>query len=450
MWGKNNSKKGRISPYNLILLSFFIIILFGGTLLSLPVSTADGQGTRWIDGVFTAASAVCVTGLVVNDVSSVYSLYGKTLILVLIQIGGLGVITLSFLIVILISKKIGYGAKKVLQEDMNAESTFKIQDFVKKIAVTVFSIELAGAFFLFFEFIQKLSFTEALYYAVFHSVSAFCNAGFALYPDNLLSFQGSVIINLVIPFLIIAGGIGFAALIDIYRYISKKDRRLALTTKMVIFITLILVIAGTFLTFVFEYSNTGTIGNLSIMGKLGASFFQSITTRTAGFNTVSMPDLRHATVLLYVVLMFIGASPGSTGGGIKTTTFGVILLGVVNTLRNAGNIEIGKRKISWDVFNKAIVISFISIIYINVVLLFLIEVEKNIPFIDLLFEVVSAFGTVGLSRDLTPLLKDSSKWLLILTMFLGRVGPLTMAMAMTGRIIKKEKFRYPEENVLIG
>ena len=450
MWGKNNSKKVRISPYNLILLSFFIIILFGGTLLSLPVSTADGQGTRWIDGVFTAASAVCVTGLVVNDVSSVYSLYGKTLILVLIQIGGLGVITLSSLIVILISKKIGYGAKKVLQEDMNAESTFKIQDFVKKIAVTVFSIELAGAFFLFFEFIQKLSFTEALYYAVFHSVSAFCNAGFALYPDNLLSFQGSVIINLVIPFLIIAGGIGFAALIDIYRYISKKDRRLALTTKMVIFITLILVIAGTFLTFVFEYSNTGTIGNLSIMGKLGASFFQSITTRTAGFNTVSMPDLRHATVLLYVVLMFIGASPGSTGGGIKTTTFGVILLGVVNTLRNAGNIEIGKRKISWDVFNKAIVISFISIIYINVVLLFLIEIEKNIPFIDLLFEVVSAFGTVGLSRDLTPLLKDSSKWLLILTMFLGRVGPLTMAMAMTGRIIKKEKFRYPEENVLIG
>ncbi len=450
MWGKNNSKKGRISPYNLILLSFFIIILFGGTLLSLPVSTADGQGTRWIDGVFTAASAVCVTGLVVNDVSSVYSLYGKTLILVLIQIGGLGVITLSSLIVILISKKIGYGAKKVLQEDMNAESTFKIQDFVKKIAVTVFSIELAGAFFLFFEFIQKLSFTEALYYAVFHSVSAFCNAGFALYPDNLLSFQGSVIINLVIPFLIIAGGIGFAVLIDIYRYISKKDRRLALTTKMVIFITLILVIAGTFLTFVFEYSNTGTIGNLSIMGKLGASFFQSITTRTAGFNTVSMPDLRHATVLLYVVLMFIGASPGSTGGGIKTTTFGVILLGVVNTLRNAGNIEVGKRKISWDVFNKAIVISFISIIYINVVLLFLIEIEKNIPFIDLLFEVVSAFGTVGLSRDLTPLLKDSSKWLLILTMFLGRVGPLTMAMAMTGRIIKKEKFRYPEENVLIG
>lgn len=450
MWGKSNYIKGSISPYTFILMSFFIIILFGGTLLSLPFSTANGQGTRWIDGIFTAASAVCVTGLVVNDVSSVYNLYGKTLILLLIQIGGLGVITLSSLIIILISKKIGYRAKKLLQEDMNAESTFKIQDFVKKIAVTVFIIELVGGFFLFFEFIQKLSFIEAVYYAVFHSVSAFCNAGFALYPDNLISFQGSVIVNLVIPLLIIAGGIGFAVLIDIYRYIRKKDKRLALTTKMAISITLILVILGTFLTFVFEYSNVATIGNLSIIGKLEASFFQSVTTRTAGFNTVSMPNLRNVTVLLYIVLMFIGASPGSTGGGIKTTTFGVILLGVINTLRNSGNIEVGKRKISWGVFNKAIVISFISIIYVNIILLFLIEVEKNTPFIDLLFEIVSAFGTVGLSRDLTPLLKDSSKWLLILTMFLGRVGPLTMAMAMTGKIIKKEKFRYPEENVLIG
>ena len=450
MWGKSNYIKRSISPYTFILMSFFIIILFGGTLLSLPFSTANGQGTRWIDGIFTAASAVCVTGLVVNDVSSVYNLYGKTLILLLIQIGGLGVITLSSLIIILISKKIGYRAKKLLQEDMNAESTFKIQDFVKKIAVTVFIIELVGGFFLFFEFIQKLSFIEAVYYAVFHSVSAFCNAGFALYPDNLISFQGSVIVNLVIPLLIIAGGIGFAVLIDIYRYIRKKDKRLALTTKMAISITLILVILGTFLTFVFEYSNVATIGNLSIIGKLEASFFQSVTTRTAGFNTVSMPNLRNVTVLLYIVLMFIGASPGSTGGGIKTTTFGVILLGVINTLRNSGNIEVGKRKISWGVFNKAIVISFISIIYVNIILLFLIEVEKNTPFIDLLFEIVSAFGTVGLSRDLTPLLKDSSKWLLILTMFLGRVGPLTMAMAMTGKIIKKEKFRYPEENVLIG
>ncbi len=450
MFRKSNSIKNKISPYTLILLSFFITILVGGTLLSLPVFTANGQGTRWIDGIFTATSAVCVTGLVVNDVSAVYNIYGKTLILVLIQIGGLGVITLSSLLIMLISKNIGYGTKKLLQEDINAESTFKIQDFVKKVAITVFSIELVGAFFLFFEFIQKLSFKESVYYAIFHSVSAFCNAGFALYSDNLLSFQGSIIINLTIPFLIIAGGIGFATLIDTYRYIRKKDRRLSLTTKMAIFITLVFIILGTFFTFIFEYSNAGTIGNLSFIKKLGAAFFQSVTTRTAGFNTVSMPNLRHATVLLYVIMMFIGASPGSTGGGIKTTTFGVILLGVVNTLRNTDNIEVGKRKVNWDVFNKAIVIGFISIVYINIILLFLIEVEKNASFIDLLFEVVSAFGTVGLSRALTPILKDFSKYLLILTMFLGRVGPLTMAMAMTGKIRKKEKFKYPEENILIG
>ena len=194
----------------------------------------------------------------------------------------------------------------------------------------------------------------------------------------------------------------------------------------------------------------GTIGELSLAKKIGVSFFQSVTTRTAGFNTVSMPGLRPVTVMLYVVLMFIGASPGSTGGGIKTTTFGVILLGVINTLRNTEDIEVEKRRISWNVFNRAIAIAFISLIYINVVLLMLVETEKNVPYINLLFELISAFGTVGLSRDLTPLLQDFSKWLLILTMFLGRVGPLTMAMAMTGKIIKSENYRYPEENILIG
>lgn len=443
-------RKNKISPYILILLSFFVIILIGGTLLSLPISTVDNQGTRWIDGIFTATSAVCVTGLVVNDVSSVYNYFGKTLILILIQIGGLGVITLSSLVVILISKKISYGAKKLLQEDINAESTFKIQDFTKRVAATVFGIELAGALFLFFEFIQKMSFIKAVYYAIFHAVSAFCNAGFALYPDNLVSFQGSIVINLVIPLLIIAGGIGFAALLDIYRYVAKKERKLTLTTKMAVVITVILIISGTILTFIFEYANMGTIGELSLAKKIGVSFFQSVTTRTAGFNTVSMPGLRPVTVMLYVVLMFIGASPGSTGGGIKTTTFGVILLGVINTLRNTEDIEVEKRRISWNVFNRAIAIAFISLIYINVVLLLLVETEKNVSYINLLFELISAFGTVGLSRDLTPLLQDFSKWLLILTMFLGRVGPLTMAMAMTGKIIKSENYRYPEENILIG
>lgn len=443
-------KKIKISPYILILLSFFVIILIGGTLLSLPISTVNNEGTRWIDGIFTATSAVCVTGLVVNNVSSVYNLFGKTLILILIQVGGLGVITLSSLIIILISKKISYGTKKLLQEDINAESTFNIQDFTKKVAITVFGIELLGAIFLFFEFIQKIPFKIAVYYSIFHSVSAFCNAGFALYSDNLISFQGSIIINLVIPLLIILGGIGFSVLLDIYRYKKKKVKRLSLTTKIAVSISLILIVLGTILTFIFEYSNPETIGNTSLIKKIVASFFQSVTTRTAGFNTIPIVELRGVTVLLYVFLMFIGASPGSTGGGIKTTTFGVILLGVINTLRSTTDIEVERRRISWDIFNKAIAMAFISLIYISIVLLFLMEIEKDIPFINLLFELISAFGTVGLSRDLTPLLKDFSKLLLILTMFIGRVGPLTMTMAMTGRIIKKEKYRYPKDNILIG
>ena len=443
-------KRIKISPYILILLSFFVIILIGGTLLSLPISTVNNEGTRWIDGIFTATSAVCVTGLVVNDVSSVYNLFGKTLILILIQIGGLGVITLSSLIIILISKKISYGTKKLLQEDINAESTFNIQDFTKKVAITVFGIELLGAIFLFFEFIQKMPLKRAVYYSIFHSVSAFCNAGFALYADNLISFQGSIIINLVIPLLIILGGIGFSVLLDVYRYARKQVNILSLTTKMAVTISLILIVLGTILTFIFEYSNPETIGNNSLIKKIVTSFFQSVTTRTAGFNTIPIVELRGVTVLLYVFLMFIGASPGSTGGGIKTTTFGVILLGVINTLRSTTDIEVERRRISWDIFNKAIAMVFISLIYISIVLLFLMETEKDIPFISLLFELISAFGTVGLSRDLTPLLKDFSKLLLILTMFIGRVGPLTMTMAMTGRIIKKEKYRYPKDNILIG
>ncbi len=443
-------KRIKISPYILILLSFFVIILIGGTLLSLPISTVNNEGTRWIDGIFTATSAVCVTGLVVNDVSSVYNLFGKTLILILIQIGGLGVITLSSLIIILISKKISYGTKKLLQEDINAESTFNIQDFTKKVAITVFGIELLGAIFLFFEFIQKMPLKRAVYYSIFHAVSAFCNAGFALYSDNLISFQGSIIINLVIPLLIILGGIGFSVLLDVYRYARKQVNILSLTTKMSVTISLILIVLGTILTFIFEYSNPETIGNTSLIKKIVSSFFQSVTTRTAGFNTIPIVELRGVTALLYVFLMFIGASPGSTGGGIKTTTFGVILLGVINTLRSTTDIEVERRRISWDIFNKAIAMVFISLIYISIVLLFLMETEKDIPFISLLFELISAFGTVGLSRDLTPLLKDFSKLLLILTMFIGRVGPLTMTMAMTGRIIKKEKYRYQKDNILIG
>ena len=238
-------RKKKFSPYTIILISFLVMIFFGGTILSLPVATVDGKGIKWINGLFTATSAVCVTGLTVNDISTTYNLFGKIIIIILIQLGALGFITFSSLFVLLISKKISYYTKKVVQEDLNVETVFDIQGYIKKVMITVFGIEFTGAFFLFFEFIKIFEFKKAVFYSVFHSISAFCNAGFSLFSDNLMLFRGSIIINSVISFLIITGGIGFATLLNIYRYFKGKDRRLTTTSKMTLNISLILIITGT-------------------------------------------------------------------------------------------------------------------------------------------------------------------------------------------------------------
>ena len=442
-------KQKEISPYIIILASFIIIILIGGFLLSLPISTENGQRTNLLEGMFTATSAVCVTGLTVNDVSKVYNLFGKTVIMILIQLGGIGIITFSAIVVMMISKKVGYFTKKLIQEDINANTTFEIQKFVKKVLITVFTIEIIGAAILFLKFIQIFDYKKAIYYSIFHSISAFCNAGFALFTNNLSDFKDSVIINITIPLLIFLGGIGFATILNIYQYFIKKDKRLNATTKIAIKISIFLIILGTVLTFVLEYSNNRTLGTLPFWEKLGAAFFQSITTRTAGFNTVSIAELRETTVFLFVVLMFIGASPGSTGGGIKTTTAGLILLGIITTIKNKEYLEYNKRRISWKIYNKAMVIVFISIIYVVVILFLLIWLE-DIRVIELGFELVSAFGTVGLSRDLTPQLSDISKLLIMITMFVGRVGPLTIALALSKVKNSKGRYVYPKEDILIG
>ena len=327
-------KKVYFSPYITILMSFFIAILIGGGILSLPFVTLNGKGTDLIEGIFTATSAVCVTGLTVNDVSTTYNLIGKTIILVLIQLGGIGLITFSSLLILLISKEISYYTKKVVQEDINAETVFNIQKYVKKVIVTVLLIELIGAAILFFEFIKKFEFLKAIYYSVFHSVSAFCNAGFSLFSDNLESFKGSVIINTVIPILIMVGGLGFSTIINVYKYLRKEDKRITTTSKITLKVTLGFVVFGAFFIFIFEHANVKTIGNYTFIEKIGAAFFQSVTTRTAGFNTMPLAGMKEITALLFIFFMFIGASPGSTGGGIKTTTFGLIVLGVITIIKN--------------------------------------------------------------------------------------------------------------------
>ena len=444
-----SGKQKGISPYTIILISFIIIILIGGFLLSLPVAIENGQKTNLLEGMFTATSAVCVTGLTVNDVSAVYNLFGKTIILILIQLGGIGIITFSTVVVTMISKKVGYFTKKLIQEDINANTTFEIQKFVKKVLITVFTIEIIGAVILFFKFVKIFDYKTAAYYAIFHSVSAFCNAGFALFSNNLSDFKNSIVINTVIPVLIFLGGIGFAAILNLYQYFFKKDKRLTTTTRIAVKMSIFLIIFGTVMTFILEYSNSKTLGTLPFFEKLGAAFFQSITTRTAGFNTISIAELREPTVFLFVVLMFIGASPGSTGGGIKTTTAGLILFGIVTTIKNKENLEYNKRRISWKIYNKAMVIVFISIMYLIVILFLLIWLE-NVKVIELGFELVSAFGTVGLSRDLTPRLSDISKLLIMITMFVGRVGPLTITLALSKEKNPKGRYIYPKEDILIG
>ena len=446
MFFKNKS----FSPYMTILLSFVIVTVLGGILLSLPISVNYGKSVKLIDGFFIATSAICVTGLSSIDIGGVYNTFGQIIILILIQLGGLGVITFTSVIIIMISKKIGYYTKKIVQEDINIDTTFRIEEYVKKVIFSVILIEFIGAVVLFFEFIKRFSFFKAVYYSLFHSVSAFCNAGFALFSDNLYGFKNSFLINITIPLLIFLGGIGFSTILNCYNVFTKKEKRLTLTTKLSIKISIFLIIAGTFAMFILEYSNKSTIGNLSFVQKLEASFFQSVSTRTAGFNTISILGLKRSTSLFFIILMFIGASPGSTGGGIKTTTFGLIALGTWATLKNKDGIEYDKRSISWRIYSKAIAILFISLIYTTICIFLLILFERNKNFLDLVFEVYSAFGTVGLSRDLTPSLSDISKFILIVTMFVGRVGPLTITLALSKSNLKKGHYTYPQENILIG
>ena len=446
MFLKNKS----FSPYMTILLSFMVVTILGGILLSLPISMRYGKSVKLIDGFFIATSAICVTGLSSIDIGSVYNIFGQMVILVLIQLGGLGVITFTSVIIIMISKKIGYYTKKIVQEDINIDTTFKIEEYVKKVIFSVIIIEFIGTVILFFEFIKKFGFLKAVYYSFFHSVSAFCNAGFSLFSDNLYGFKNSFIINMTIPLLIFLGGIGFSTILNCYNVLRKKEKRLTSTTKLSIKISIFLVIIGMIAMLILEYSNKSTIGNLSFGQKLEASFFQSVTTRTAGFNTISILGLKRSTSLLFVILMFIGASPGSTGGGIKTTTIGLIILGTLAILKNKDTIEYDKRSVSWRIYSKAITVLFISLIYTTICVFLLILFERNKNLLDLVFEVFSAFGTVGLSRNLTPSLADISKFILIVTMFVGRVGPLTIALALSKSNLKKGRYTYPQENILIG
>jgi len=434
----------RQNPAILIILSFALIILAGTILLKLPISTIAGKSTTLVDAYFTANSATCVTGLVVVDTGTHYTFWGKLVILGLIQMGGLGYMTFSTLIVILLRQKVFISQRLAVREALNMFSSQGTVRLIQYVFTTVFLVEGVGAAILFLRWWPEMGPLMALKRGIFHSVSAFCNAGFDIMGGfrSLTGFVGDPVVNLVIMALIIIGGIGFMVIADLV-----ERRRLSLHSKLVVITTLILIISGAALIFLFEHRNVHTMAGLSLVDKIWASFFQSVTARTTGFNTVDLSRLAGPTIFVIISLMFIGASPGGTGGGIKTTTFALLLLTMRSTILGRYHTEVFGRRVNYETVRKALTIALLS--FILVMVSSAIVSYQGFEFSKILFEVTSAFGTVGLSMGITTKLSTLSKIVVALTMFIGRVGPLTLFVGLTiGKYEKKTMF--PKEDISIG
>lgn len=432
----------------IIIISFAATILVGTSLLMLPISTVSGS-IAFEDALFTATSAVTVTGLIVVDTAQYYTITGKTVILLLIQVGGLGFMTFSIFTILLLTKSVSLKKKFIIENTFTSGNYKDVKDLIKKIVFMTFTIEFLGAVLLYLQFTDRMGF-DRVYDSVFHAVSAFCNAGFSTFSTNLEQYQNHVGINLTIMLLIICGGAGFLVLNEIRLYIKKRIKKFSdfnLHSRLVIINTVILVLGGGFAIFsqeLFNKANTLPIGT-----KLLTSFFHSVSARTAGFNTVNLNTLSLSTIFLLIILMFIGASPGSTGGGVKTTSFSLIFLYLRASLKGRDNVEIYYRQISPKTVEKAFVVVIVSFIIISTGHFLLLTLLPHCRFVDLLFETVSAFGTVGLSMGVTSKLLVLPKLIIILTMFIGRIGPLTILFALS-KDQSRAQFIYPEETIMIG
>ena len=438
----------KLKPAQIFPLGFLFTIFIGSLLLSLPLSTTNEQGMRYLDALFTVFSAVCVTGLNVVDVGTTFTLFGQSVILLLIQIGGLGIMTFAMLLTRLLNKRVSTRDSLDFQESYSTvtlNDTFKTIGFIFKLTIV---IELIGAVSLAFLWNNDFaSLNQTLFYALFHSISAFCNAGFSLFPDSLVSYGTNMPIVLVMASLIIIGGIGFPVLFNIIEvWKSKKSFRwLRLQTKMVLWMSAALIVIGTLIILCVEY-NHGLLP-FNLRDKVIISFFQSVSSRTAGFNTIDLNYFYPGTLLMMIALMMIGASPGSTGGGIKTTSFSIIILSFLNTLKSSKKLVLSGRTIDESVILKSFALFFLAFMIIFLFLFAILFIEKG-SFLNLLFETVSAFGTVGYSLGLTPLLSNIGKVLIMILMFIGRIGPLSLAFALS-RSKSEVKYSYPKENIAI-
>ena len=457
-----------MNPAQILVVGFLMLISIASFLLILPISSKTGETTHFLDALFTATSAVCVTGLSVVNTAAHWSLFGKIVIICCIQIGGLGFMSLVSMIFVLLGRRITLKNRLVMQEALNFNTTAGVVRFTKMIVQGTLIVEGIGALLLSFVFIPEHGWLKGIWFAVFHSISAFCNAGFDLIGDSSLTpYVGNGVVNLVIMSLIILGGLGFSVWIDTFKALSTKRKtpkvyswkqvfqKMSLHTKLVWLITIFLLVSGFFMIFIFEYHNPATLGNLSLGEKIWAALFQSVSPRTAGFNTIPLNGLTDTSKLYTLFLMFIGGSPAGTAGGIKTVTVGVLVLCAYNTIKGNENVVVFKRRISFQIISRALTIVMIAVGVVSVVVGVL-SMTEHFTFMEILFESVSAFATVGTTLGITAKLSQIGKLMITVVMFIGRLGPITMAVALMVRERDKEKsknkgnIQYPEEKVMVG
>jgi len=437
----------KVSPPKILVGGFAALILLGAVLLSLPISTHTGR-IPFLDALFTATSAVCVTGLVVVDTGTYFTRFGQTVIMFLIQIGGLGFMTAATLVFILMGKRITLRERLVIQEAMNQISQQDLIRLVLRVVLLTFVIEAIGALLLSTRFIPQYGLWRGLFYSAFHAISAFCNAGFDLMGGftSLTPYANDPVILLTIAALFILGGLGFTVIMEIHQ--KRRFIRYSLHTKMVLLVTLALLLLPTAIIFVLEYSNPATLGQLGLGSKIINAFFTASTPRTAGFNSLPMDGLFSYTLFFIIGLMFIGASPASTGGGIKTTTFAALVVAVISTIRGREHPLLYGKQIPVEILRRALSIAMISFSLVFFATFALLMTEGG-SLLDMLFEVMSAFGTVGLSTGVTTELSPAGRLIIIIVMFAGRVGPLTLVFSLAKRM-RKAPVKYPEERIMIG
>ncbi|MDQ3867466.1 MAG: TrkH family potassium uptake protein [Actinomycetota bacterium] len=438
-----------LHPTQLVALAFALAIGAGGLLLYLPVSTAEPGNGSFITAIFTSTSAVCVTGLVVVDTPNYYSHFGQVVILGLIQVGGFGIMTLTSLLALLVARRLGLRSRIVAQAERAGVELGDLRRVIFGVAVLSLSFEAAAAIVIALRLALGYDYPmgSAIYRGIFHSVSAFNNAGFALWSDNLVRFVTDGWISVAVCLAIIAGGLGFPVWFELRRW-PLSPRRWSVHTKITLAMTLTLLAFGTFAILGFEWSNGATLAPLSTPGKLLAAFFQGTVPRTAGFNSVDYGEMHQESLLVTDMLMFVGTGSAATGGGIKVTTFAVLALMVFAELRGETTVNAFDRRIPPAAQRQALTVAFVAINAVVVCTLVLMAVSP-FPLYQTLFESISAFGTVGLSTGITADLPSSGKIILILLMYLGRVGPQTLGAALVLRE-RERLFRYPEERPLIG